>query len=101
MGDGFDKLDVNPASSKYGKVINKVSVRGQGEAHHMGFTETGTRAAPTTSSSCAALPGTARSSSRPSRSIFYKEKLGRAHHMKLGSKAMKTAYGGERTAALR
>ena len=32
---------------------------------------------------------------------FYKEKLGRAHHMKLGSKAMKTAYGGERTAALR
>ena len=27
---------------------------------------------------------------------FYKEKLGRAHHMKLGSKAMKTAYGAER-----
>jgi methanethiol oxidase len=32
---------------------------------------------------------------------FNKEKLGRAHHMKLGSKAMKTAYGSERTAALR
>src|SRR5215813_1591131 len=42
MGDGSDKLvtiDVNPASSKYGKVINKISVRGQGEAHHMGFTD--------------------------------------------------------------
>jgi len=32
---------------------------------------------------------------------FYKEKLGRAHHMKLGSKAMKAAYGLERTATLR
>ena len=42
MGDGSDKLvtiDVNPASTRYGKVINKVSVRGQGEAHHMGFTD--------------------------------------------------------------
>ena len=42
MGDGSDKLvtiDVNPASSRYGKVVNKVSVRGQGEAHHMGFTD--------------------------------------------------------------
>src|SRR6185295_10135760 len=42
MGDGSDKLvtiDVNPSSSRYGKVINKVSVRGQGEAHHMGFTD--------------------------------------------------------------
>jgi len=41
-GDGSDKLvtiDVNPASSRYGKVLNKVSVRGQGEAHHMGFTD--------------------------------------------------------------
>jgi selenium-binding protein 1 len=32
---------------------------------------------------------------------FKKEKLGRAHHMKLGSKAMKSAYGLERTATLR
>src|SRR5499426_2523891 len=32
---------------------------------------------------------------------FNKEKLGRAHHMKLGSKAMKAAYGSDRTAALR
>jgi methanethiol oxidase len=32
---------------------------------------------------------------------FNKEKLGRAHHMKLGSKAMKAAYGPERTATLR
>jgi len=42
MGDGGDKLvtiDVNPASSRYGKVIHKVSVRGRGEAHHMGFTD--------------------------------------------------------------
>src|SRR3989475_12481900 len=42
MGDGMDKLvtiDVNPASSRYGKVIHKVSVRGRGEAHHMGFTD--------------------------------------------------------------
>jgi methanethiol oxidase len=42
MGDGADKLvtiDVNPASSRYGKVIHTVSVRGRGEAHHMGFTD--------------------------------------------------------------
>jgi selenium-binding protein 1 len=32
---------------------------------------------------------------------FSKEKLGRAHHMKLGSKAMKAAYGLDRTATLR
>jgi selenium-binding protein 1 len=42
VGDGFDKLvtiDVNPGSSKYGKVIDSVSVGRRGEAHHMGFTE--------------------------------------------------------------
>src|SRR3989442_1167191 len=43
VGDGADKLvtiDVNPASSRYGKVIHKVSVGGgRGEAHHMGFTD--------------------------------------------------------------
>jgi selenium-binding protein 1 len=42
MGDGSDKLvtlDVNPASRTYGKVLHKVSVKGQGEAHHMGFTD--------------------------------------------------------------
>ena len=42
VGDGSDKLvtiDVNPASSGYGKVIHKVSVGGRGEAHHMGFTD--------------------------------------------------------------
>jgi len=42
MGDGSDKLvtiDVNPASSRYGKGDHKISVRGQGEAHHMGFTD--------------------------------------------------------------
>src|SRR5256712_5701785 len=42
VGDGADKLvtiDVTPASSRYGKVIHKVSVRGRGEAHHMGFTD--------------------------------------------------------------
>src|SRR3989442_6681864 len=42
MGDGADKLvtiAVNPASSRYGKVIHKVSVRGRGEAHPMGFTD--------------------------------------------------------------
>src|SRR2546422_9941451 len=42
-GDGADKLvtiDVNPASSRYGKVIHKVPVGGgRGEAHHMGFTD--------------------------------------------------------------
>jgi selenium-binding protein 1 len=42
MGDGMDKLvtiDVNPASSQYGKVIHKVSAKSRGEAHHMGFTD--------------------------------------------------------------
>src|SRR5262245_63439701 len=42
MGDGSDKLvtiDVNPASSKYGNLIGNVSVRGQGESPHMGFTD--------------------------------------------------------------
>ena len=42
MGDGMDKLvtiDVNPASSRYGKVIHKVSAKSRGEAHHMGFTD--------------------------------------------------------------
>src|SRR5437667_2750738 len=42
LGDGADKLvtiDVNPASSRYGKVIHKVSVRGGGEVHHMSFTD--------------------------------------------------------------
>ena len=42
LGDGSDKLvtiDVNPASPQYGKVVNKVSVGGRGEAHHMGFTD--------------------------------------------------------------
>jgi selenium-binding protein 1 len=42
MGDGSDKLvtvDANPASKRYGKVIDKVSVGGRGEAHHMGFTD--------------------------------------------------------------
>ena len=42
MGDGQDKLvtlDVNPKSSRYGKVIATASVGQRGEAHHMGFTE--------------------------------------------------------------
>ena len=42
VGDGSDKLvtiDANPSSSRYGKVIHKVSVGGRGEAHHMGFTD--------------------------------------------------------------
>jgi selenium-binding protein 1 len=42
LGDGSDKLvtvDVNPASKSYGKVIDKISVGGRGEAHHMGFTD--------------------------------------------------------------
>ena len=42
MGDGYDKLvtlDVNPASKRYGQVINQVSVGGRGEAHHVGFTD--------------------------------------------------------------
>ena len=42
MGDGSDKLvtvDANPASKTYGKVIDKISVGGRGEAPHMGFTD--------------------------------------------------------------
>src|ERR1700685_3508704 len=42
MGDGSDKLvtvSANPASKTYGKVIDKISVGGRGEAHHMGFTD--------------------------------------------------------------
>jgi selenium-binding protein 1 len=42
MGDGSDKLvtiDVNPASTSYGKVVQTLSVGRRGEAHHMGFTE--------------------------------------------------------------
>jgi methanethiol oxidase len=42
LGDGNDKLvtiDVNPKSAKYGKVVHSVSVKGRGEAHHMGFTD--------------------------------------------------------------
>ena len=42
LGDGSDKLvtiEVNPKSTKYGKVINTVSVGSRGEAHHMGFTD--------------------------------------------------------------
>jgi selenium-binding protein 1 len=42
VGDGSDKLvtiDVNPSSGQYGKVIGSVSVKGRGEAHHMGFTD--------------------------------------------------------------
>ena len=42
LGDGSDKLvtiDADPASPHYGKVIDHVSVGGQGEAHHVGFTD--------------------------------------------------------------
>ena len=42
VGDGSDKLvtiDANPSSKTYGKVIDKISVGGRGEAHHMGFTD--------------------------------------------------------------
>ena len=42
VGDGSDKLvtvDVNPTSKTYGKVINKLSVGGRGEAHHMGLSD--------------------------------------------------------------
>ncbi len=42
LGDGSDKLvtvDADPKSAHYGKVIDSVSVGGQGEAHHMGFTD--------------------------------------------------------------
>jgi selenium-binding protein 1 len=42
VGDEQDKLvtvDVNPKSSKYGKVINSLSVGGRNEAHHSGLTD--------------------------------------------------------------
>lgn len=42
MGDGQDKLvtvDVNPASSNYGKIVDTLSVGGRNEAHHSGFTD--------------------------------------------------------------
>ena len=42
MGDGWDKLvtiAATPSSTRYGKVIHKISVGGRGEAHHMGFTD--------------------------------------------------------------
>jgi selenium-binding protein 1 len=42
VGDGSDKLvtvSVNPKSPNYGKVIHSVSVGGQHEAHHAGFTD--------------------------------------------------------------
>jgi len=42
LGDGNDKLvtiDANPKSTHYGEVIHKISLRGRGEAHHMGFTD--------------------------------------------------------------
>lgn len=42
LGDGQDKLvtiDVNPNSSRYGKVVNTLSVGGRNEAHHSGFTD--------------------------------------------------------------
>lgn len=42
VGDGSDKLvtvDVRPDSATYGKILNSVSVGGQNEAHHGGFTD--------------------------------------------------------------
>lgn len=42
MGDGSDKLvtvEVNPSSKNYGKVIASLSIKGRGEAHHMGFSD--------------------------------------------------------------
>jgi selenium-binding protein 1 len=42
LGDGQDKLvtvDVNPASKRYGKVIESLSVGGRNEAHHSGLTD--------------------------------------------------------------
>jgi len=42
LGDSSDKLvtiDARPGSSTYGKVIHSVSVGGQHEAHHAGFTD--------------------------------------------------------------
>jgi len=41
-----------------------------------------------------ASPGTEASSRASSRSIFTKEKLGRAHHMKLGTKAQRATVTG-------
>lgn len=41
VGDEQDKLvtvDVNPKSTKYGKVIGNLSVGGRNEAHHSDFT---------------------------------------------------------------
>jgi selenium-binding protein 1 len=42
LGDGQDKLvtiDVNPGSSRYGQVVDSLSVGGRNEAHHSGFTD--------------------------------------------------------------
>ncbi len=42
VGDEQDKLvtvDVNPASPKYGQVVDSISVGGRNEAHHSGFTD--------------------------------------------------------------
>ncbi|MGE0485679.1 MAG: selenium-binding protein SBP56-related protein [Gammaproteobacteria bacterium] len=42
LGDEQDKLvtvDVNPASSSYGKIVNTLSVGGRNEAHHSGLTD--------------------------------------------------------------
>lgn len=42
IGDEQDKLvtvDVNPASARYGQVVDSVSVGGRNEAHHSGFTD--------------------------------------------------------------
>ena len=42
LGDEQDKMvtiDVNPASPKYGKVINSLSVGGRNEAHHSGLSD--------------------------------------------------------------
>src|SRR5207247_7843561 len=42
LGDGSDKLvtvDVHPKSTRYGKVLNAVSVGSRGEGTHMGFTD--------------------------------------------------------------
>ena len=42
LGDEQDKLvtiDVNPASSNYGKVVHSLSVGGRNEAHHSGLTD--------------------------------------------------------------
>ena len=42
VGDEQDKLvtvDVNPASDRYGQVVEQLSVGGRNEAHHSGFTD--------------------------------------------------------------